>query len=235
MAQSGHLLGGRVQFRLLPASKLRSHCLLLRLLSSPCGEGLRLPQDTSHPGPPACGQPQGPISTSSPPLVPSTLKSTQTSSVELTQGLRFPPTSVHGALLTVQGSAPGCVLTSNAMWAVCPMVSSTGWPSGALKEQATCCPPAPPTLINSILHSFRLMSRTPVPPCSRTTTIFFGKVLDARDKRNPLLHRVCFTQGEVWCFPHWSSRPPTDTLSNISSIQQRYQLPLPGLSTEPGL
>lgn len=73
-----------------------------------------------HLGPPACGQPRGPISTSSPPPVPSTLKSTYSSSVELTQGLRFPPTSVHGALLTLQESAPGCVLTSNARWAACP-------------------------------------------------------------------------------------------------------------------
>ena len=71
VAESGHLLGGG-----LPAPKLRSHCPLLCLLSSPHGEGLRLPPDTSHPGPPACGQPQGPISTSLPPLVPSTLKST---------------------------------------------------------------------------------------------------------------------------------------------------------------
>ena len=101
--------------------------------------------------------------------------------------------------------------------------------------EPTFCPPASPTLIKSILLSFRLLFRSPVPPCAWTTTIFFGKVFDARDKRNPLLHCVCFTQGEVWCFPHWSSRPPTDTLSNISSIQQRYQLPLPGLSTEPGL
>lgn len=105
------------------------------LLSSPCGEGLRLLQDISHLGPPACGQPRGPISTSSPPPVPSTLKSTYSFSVELTQGLRFPPTSVHGALLTLQESAPGCVLTSNARWAACPTVSSTGWPSGALKKR----------------------------------------------------------------------------------------------------
>lgn len=68
--------GGPVPFRLLPAPKLRSHCPLLCLLSSPHGEGLRLPPDTSHPGPPACEQPRGPICTSSPPPVPSTLKST---------------------------------------------------------------------------------------------------------------------------------------------------------------
>lgn len=174
MAQSGHLLGGRVQFRLLPASKLRSHCPLLRLLSSPCGEGLRLPQDTSHPGPPACGQPQGPISTSSPPLVPSTLKSTQTSSVELTQGLRFPPTSVHGALLTVQGSAPGCVLTSNAMWAVCPMVSSTGWPSGALKEQVRTPGTASP--LTPSVERF----------CTRAVTLFRVGESRALERHRPL-------------------------------------------------
>ena len=96
-------------------------------------------------------------------------------------------------------------------------------------------PPASPTLIKSILLSFHLMSGNPFTLCTRTMTILFGKVLDAQDKRITSLRCVCLTQDEVGCFPHWSSRPPTDTLSNISSIQQRYQLPLPGLSTEPGL